>query len=478
MSNGTALNRIHLEKAIKTYLREKRPDEQLQFIRSASTPQVLLPEFSDDIDSLDRMISEDFFINEKGNWYEALNKGMQLLEPQSGDKAIILMTDSDGIFDPADCWKLLEEKGIRIYTIGFGNRLDQYSAEYGTYRKNLLSNIALATHGQAFFTTKSEELENYYLKIVEEMKLTSAYQLSPRLSSATGELQFRFAGNEVENKVAAPQQIEFLLDASSSMEDSKTKISGHIKIDLVVDALIDLARKLPKDLDIALRAFGHRLPAAHKVSCKDSQLLVSMGKNNRSALIRRIKRINPKGRAAISYSVQRAVADLGKASGSGRIVLITDGGDDCGTSPAETFKKLKEKAKNVKVDIIGLALKDGKVQEELKALADVSGGRYFPVDRESELKGILERYQESPSTLDFEVLDAFDQPVASGPIDQEPKLLFEGVYKIRINAGSDPVVISDVRICAGEPTVFELKKVGKETTFFLVEGEGICDRGY
>ena len=69
---------------------------------------------------------------------------------------------------------------------------------------------------------------------------------------------------------AAPTNLELIIDASGSMA---AKIGGQSKMEIAKQALNELLFTLPKDTNIAVRAYGHR----SKSDCADIQLLANFG---------------------------------------------------------------------------------------------------------------------------------------------------------------------------------------------------------
>jgi len=77
-------------------------------------------------------------------------------------KVIILLTDGEhnsGSVSPKDAIELSKEQGIKIYTIGMGNR--------GEADEALLQKIANESGGEFFYATSAKELKEIYAKIDE-----------------------------------------------------------------------------------------------------------------------------------------------------------------------------------------------------------------------------------------------------------------------------------------------------------------------
>lgn len=89
-------------------------------------------------------------------------------------KIVILLTDGEhnsGSISPKDAIEFAKENGIKIYTIGIGNK--------GEADEALLQKIALESGGEFFRATSAEELETVYTQIdeSESSKIKSRHYL-------------------------------------------------------------------------------------------------------------------------------------------------------------------------------------------------------------------------------------------------------------------------------------------------------------
>jgi hypothetical protein len=152
-----------------------------------------------------------------------------LLEGIAGNRAIVLMTDgsdSSSQLDHPGFWKTLQEKQVRLYNIGLGGGMKRYAPTTGTICERVLTHAALASNGRYFTANNSDELKGFYQKIAQELRSTSTYYLSARVSQANGSLNVVTTGEPIAAVSSAPQ-VEIILDASGSMKDfsgSKRKI--------------------------------------------------------------------------------------------------------------------------------------------------------------------------------------------------------------------------------------------------------------
>ncbi|HEU5300462.1 MAG TPA: VWA domain-containing protein, partial [bacterium] len=157
----------NLRLAVDAYLAQVTPAERLTLIRfsgQARAPdpphvEVLLPEFTSDPARLREAARDKFFANGGTPFYDAVAKGLELLDGRPGNRAIVVMTDgvdTTSLIDRPQFWRVLERHRIRLYTIGLGSELPVYDALPATSGRRFLTHAAMATGARAFFTEQPE----------------------------------------------------------------------------------------------------------------------------------------------------------------------------------------------------------------------------------------------------------------------------------------------------------------------------------
>jgi Ca-activated chloride channel family protein len=121
--------------------------------------------------------------------YDALHEASAMLEPVSGRKAIIAVTDGMSNSDRhtlEETMALIGEQGISIYTIGLGDPT-QGTEEWAGIDEETLQAIADESNGTYQFAPEPEELSSLYellsLRLQNEYKLT--YQSPNQLRDGT-----------------------------------------------------------------------------------------------------------------------------------------------------------------------------------------------------------------------------------------------------------------------------------------------------
>jgi len=180
--------------------------------------------------------------------------------------------------------------------------------------------------------------------------------------------------------------VEFILDGSGSMW---AKCGDAPKIVMTVNALRSALPDLPRSVRIGLRTFGlNRAPHS-----QDTTLLVPVGSSNRREILTALTEVKPTGRCPLLYSIEQAMADLEKIGGAGLVLVITDGKEDFVDSPCRRLRELRSSGHEVKVQILGLCVKDQDVRSEHACLADAGGIPYLRARSEAQIaeavKGIV-----------------------------------------------------------------------------------------
>jgi hypothetical protein len=175
----------------------------------------------------------------------------------------------------------------------------------------------------------------------------------------------------------AAANLELIIDASGSMA---TKIGGRSKMEIAKQALNELLFTLPKDTNIAVRAYGHR----RKGDCGDIQLIANFGEA-RASISSKVNVLQPLGQTPLAASIELAAKDFsGREGQDNTLVLITDGEETCHGNPCEVAKMAHQAGIKVKINVIGFKV-DPKERAQLECIAEQGGGRYVAAANATEL---------------------------------------------------------------------------------------------
>jgi hypothetical protein len=257
----------------------------------------------------------------------------------------------------------------------------------------------------------------------------------------TGELA---VANTLPAPTKARRNLEIILDASGSM---KTPLAGvKSRWAVALETLDRVLTSVPGDFKVGLRMYGHREPSSSPKTCTDSELLVPIRPLDRKALLARANMFKPKGETPLVYSVLQAPVDL-KAVGGGTVILITDGEESCKGDPVKAAADLKASGLDIRLNIVGFALKDPKVQRDLAGFAEGTGGLFYAADSGAALADAMT--SAAVERFPYIVYDAAGKSVLSAEAGSGADRLPPGDYKVIVKAGARDLVASPVKIGPG-----------------------------
>lgn len=179
-----------------------------------------------------------------------------------------------------------------------------------------------------------------------------------------------------------------ILDGSSSMIQAE---ATGARIDAAKAAAKSLVDALPDGSMIGLETYGTEVGSAEadkSAGCLDVTVLLPLGTVDRAAIHAAIDGINPSGYTPISLALQRAVEQLPADGESQAVVLVSDGEDTCSAPPCETAVQLKHGRPNLTISTIGFKV-DGQAAEQLRCVADSTGGLFVRANNASQLAARL-----------------------------------------------------------------------------------------
>lgn len=182
--------------------------------------------------------------------------------------------------------------------------------------------------------------------------------------------------------------ILFIVDFSNSMTE---KLHGTKKINMVLDTMQELLPQLSQDKRVGLRVYGHKggylIPST---ACKASSLVVPMTKNSAPAIQNALFSLNPTGWTPITYSLKQAVnVDFAGVQGKKRIILLSDGGENCDESPCDYVMELQRTRQDIIIDVIAFNIYDQEANNQLKCTALVTEGKFYSANTAAELLNSL-----------------------------------------------------------------------------------------
>ncbi len=184
------------------------------------------------------------------------------------------------------------------------------------------------------------------------------------------------------------EKILFIVDFSNSMNE---RIGHNTKLEIAISTMQEILQMLPQNVYVGLRVYGHKTGFTPRQSCSASQLISPIAQNNAINVFSKLKSVDAVGWTPITYSLKQAVFfDFAETQGKKRIILISDGGENCDESPCDFVIELMKHREDVSIDVIALAVGDQDANNQLKCVALVTSGKFYNANTAADLKNSLE----------------------------------------------------------------------------------------
>ena len=263
--------------------------------------------------------------------------------------------------------------------------------------------------------------------------------------------------------------ILFIVDASGSM---KEKVGEQTRMDAAKEVLGKTLSEMPDNMNLGLMAYGHRTAK----DCADIELIAPVGSKKASDLQATIAGLTAKGETPIAESLMQAAASF---DGTGKIILVTDGLEECKGDPCAAAQAIKNKGLDVAVDVVGFTLGE-KEAEAMQCITQTTGGAYYGAADADALTKALQKAAEPKQELIFEeTFDSEESVAANWTINNEDD---EGY----IIEDGELVIVSakkDLKTSPYYPNSFALNKElpagdWKLNVIFTPENGGYTDFGF
>lgn len=199
---------------------------------------------------------------------------------------------------------------------------------------------------------------------------------------------YKFSNSGFETNNNSREKILFIVDFSNSMNE---RLGHRTKLDIALSTMKETLQLLPQNVEVGLRVYGHRTGFTPRQSCTASQLISPIQANNAYNIYSRLNAINAVGWTPITYSLkQAAFSDFNDTSSKKRIILISDGGENCDESPCDFIIELMKYRDDIRIDVIALAIGDQDANNQLKCVALVTSGKFYNANTAAELKNSLQ----------------------------------------------------------------------------------------
>jgi len=187
---------------------------------------------------------------------------------------------------------------------------------------------------------------------------------------------------------SSQEKILFIVDFSNSMNE---KMGHRTKLDVALSTMQQILQLIPQNVNVGLRVYGHKTGFTPRQSCSASTLVAPIQPNNAINVYKELKSTNAVGWTPITYSLKQAIfSDFAGFTGKKRIILISDGGENCDESPCDFVMDLLQYRDDINIDVIALAVGDQDANNQLKCVALVTSGKFYNANTAADLKNSLE----------------------------------------------------------------------------------------
>ncbi|WP_374448578.1 VWA domain-containing protein [Stella sp.] len=210
------------------------------------------------------------------------------------------------------------------------------------------------------------------------------------------------------------QPVMLILDVSGSMN---RPIGTVPKIAIAKDVVRDLLARWPAGRPVGMTLYGHRRPR----DCSDIEQVRAIGPLDAGAAERMrgmVAGLAARGETPIARTLTGAIPAFGGRKG--RIILVTDGREECGGDVCAAAAELARAGIDLTVDIVGFDLRPEE-KAALQCVTERTGGRYFDAADRDGLAAALGRATAGPdlATLEVTVTESGRRPTEAARVTIE-----------------------------------------------------------
>lgn len=183
---------------------------------------------------------------------------------------------------------------------------------------------------------------------------------------------------------AEAEKTIIVFDASGSMWG---QIDGKSKIEIAREAFANLKSDWQADNGgIGLIAYGHN----RKGDCSDIEMLVNPAVGDIGSVSDAISSLRPKGKTPLSDAVKMAAQKLKYQEEKATVILFSDGIETCSADPCALSNDLAADGIDFTAHVIGFGLSKDADKEQLRCIAENTGGKYFDANNAQDLNDALD----------------------------------------------------------------------------------------
>lgn len=170
----------------------------------------------------------------------------------------------------------------------------------------------------------------------------------------------------------ADRHVLVLLDLSASMNEKMP--GGLTRMEAARRVFAEVFAGIGPDTALGLRVFADGEARDRAAACRESTLVVPFGAANRTLISNIVNQASPRGaKTPLAFALERAREDLEGLAGARKIVLLSDGQENCEGDPEALAEAIFQQG--VPIDTIGIGPAGG--FEQLGGIALNGGGKFF-----------------------------------------------------------------------------------------------------
>ncbi|MDD3444933.1 MAG: VWA domain-containing protein [Zavarzinia sp.] len=173
-----------------------------------------------------------------------------------------------------------------------------------------------------------------------------------------------------------------VLDASGSMWG---QVDGKAKWTIAKDAVDALVAGWDTNIDLGLTLYGHRAKGA----CDDIEDVIPVGPVDPAKFRAAVDKVSPKGKTPMTAAVKRAAEALKYTEDAATVILVSDGEETCDLDPCAIATELEQKGVAFTAHVIGFDIRDPAAIEQLKCIAENTGGTFVEAHDAASLNDAL-----------------------------------------------------------------------------------------
>ncbi|MGY1684459.1 GDSL-type esterase/lipase family protein [Geodermatophilus sp. SYSU D00867] len=241
--------------------------------------------------------------------------------------------------------------------------------------------------------------------------------------------------------------VMLVVDTSGSMAESDDE--GTVKIEGAKTAILELLEELPPSSRIGMRTYP-----AGAGDCGTGHLDVDVAQRDPRAMSAVVRALRADGGTPTAEALQAAADDVRDAGfGAATIVLVSDGESTC-DPPCPVAQRLVDEGFDLTVNTVGFRIDDAGA-DELRCIADATGGTYTDVRDSAELGERLAATQAPRLTLDVDAPATYS-PSSSAAITATATVANDSAVLARDVRAS---LVFDPGADGGSPTVLRPLRV-------------------